>query len=273
MATCAVLGPEGTFTEEAASKYLNHETKLVYTNCIGDVFELVTGGKVDGGLVPLWNTQAGSIPATIKNLINRELIIDGEITLPVRHYLMGREEHPLGTIEVVISQPAVFLQCEQFISSYLPGARKEIVDSTSTAASFLTSEKRIAAAIGPKTVASVYGLHILAERVEDDPKNCTTFIHISPKFHCGQKPNKTSVVFGLPDKPGALYEALGVFARRGINLSRLESRPRSQGADTYLFFIDLEGGIHEEDIKKALQELEDFSVFYKFLGSYPKNKS
>lgn len=268
MGRYAILGPQGTFTEEAALKLWTNKDSLVYASEIGEVFALAANGQVDGGLVPLSNSQAGSIPAAIAGLLKYQVYINAEVVLPVRHSLLSRTVMDQDEIEVVISQPAVFLQCERYLRSHLPTARKEIVDSTAQAALLIREETRRAAAIGPRAMADVYGLEVIAEGLEDETSNCTTFIYITGEQCVDKDCSKSSLVFSLKDAPGALYNALGVFERRGINLSKLESRPRTPGSADYMFFVDMEGGIRDADIEEALNELRLKSSFYKFLGSY-----
>lgn len=268
MSSYAILGPQGTFTEEAARKLWTNMDSLVYASEISEVFGLVVNGQVDGGLVPFLNSQAGSIPAVIAGLLKYPVYISAEVVLPVRHSLLGRSVMDPGEIEVVISQPAVFLQCERYLRSHMPGVRKEIVDSTAQAALLIRADSRRAAAIGPKAMADVYGLDVITDGLEDEASNCTTFIHIAREACVDRDCNKSSLVFSLKDAPGALYNALGVFERRGINLSKLESRPRTPDSPDYMFFVDVEGGIRDADIENALNELRHKSSFYKFLGSY-----
>ncbi|MGE5421949.1 MAG: prephenate dehydratase [Ignavibacteriales bacterium] len=268
MSKYAVLGPQGTFTEEAALKIWSARDTLIYAPEIGEVFNLVVNRQVDGGLVPFCNSQAGSIPATIAGLLNHQVYISAEVVLPVRHCMLGPAGLDKDDVEVVISQPAVFLQCERFLRSKMPNVRKEIVDSTARAAILIKEDGRKAAAIGPSAMAKVYGLNILAKGLEDETSNCTTFIYITPEQCIRADCNKSSLAFSLKDTPGALYNALGVFERRGINMSRLESRPRSPGSADYMFFVDIEGGISEGHIEEALKELQVLSSFYKYLGSY-----
>ncbi|MGE5371773.1 MAG: prephenate dehydratase [Solirubrobacterales bacterium] len=266
----AILGPEGTFSEEAFEQYYGaFPLPLRYENEIAAVFERVVEDPETEGLVPLWNSQAGSIPATVRMLIKTSVSIVGETVLPVRHCLLGIEGTRLEDLELVISQPAAFLQCERFLRGMLSNARKEIVDSTSIAAATVLAEGRRAVAIAPLRAAKVYGLTPLVEGIEDCDDNCTTFIHIANRAVIPAEAGKTSIVFSLKEEPGALYHALGVFAERAINLTRLESRPRSPGSSDYMFLADLDGGIGDSRIEEALRELAARASFYRLLGSYP----
>ena len=266
----ALLGPAGTYSEEAAHSYWNGEHQLVFSSGLSEVFTMVLRGEVDGGLVPLCNSRTGSIGITLSNLLRHEVYIAGEVVLPVSHCLMAARALEIEELELLISQPEVFLQCTGFLNR-LPHVRREIVTSTSQAAAFIKAEGRKAAAIGSRRSAHIYGLQIIAEALEDDRHNCTTFINITREPATAG--DKTTIIFGLDDVPGALYRALEVFARREINLSRLESRPRSlvdQGRG-YMFYVDIEGGLSDPRIKEALQELSSRAPLYRCLGSYPSH--
>ncbi len=186
--------------------------------------------------------------------------------LAISHCLMAREKVSMEEIELVISQPEAILQCEKSLAVMLPRARQEIVRSTAEAAMNARDEDRIAAALGSKKAAAMYGLEVVAENMEDEKGNCTTFIKI------GRRPaetgEKTSIIFELKDYPGALYHALEPFARRGINLSKLESRPRGSMGQSYVFYADIEGGLTKSPIRAALEELALQTAFFRNLGSY-----
>lgn len=268
----AILGPEGTFSEEAARAYWGNGAPFIYADSINEVFSMVCQGQADEGLVPLSNSVAGIIPATVKELLSSPLYIKGELHHRVSHCLLTNGKVEISQLELIISQPTVFLQCEGFLKRYLPRARREIVESTAAAAHLVKSEGKRAAAIGPRRTAELYGLMVSLEGLEDDPENCTTFINISREEAPADGCTKTSIIMGLPDRPGSLYHALGIFAERGVNLSRLESRPRGPHSSEYLFLVDIEGGICDPVIEDALNELKKYAVSYKYLGSYPAAK-
>ncbi len=269
MSRYAVLGPPGTYSEDAARCYWKETQDLIYANDISQVFVLVTAGSVEEGLVPIYNSQAGTIGVTMNNLFRHEVYIGGEYVLPVRHCLLAREMLEFDQVEVIISQPEVFLQCQNYLAERVPHARREIVLSTGQAASYIKQEQRKAAAIGSRRAARVYDLRIIAEALEDDANNCTTFINIR-KVPLARG-DKTSILFGLADVPGALYRALEVFAKREVNLSRLESRPKMAVNHDYLFYADIEGGNEEWLVQEALTELSSQVAFYRFLGTYNKH--
>lgn len=270
MSRYAVLGPPGTYSEDAALSYWKETQELIYTPEISQVFNLVMEDKADEGLVPLYNSLAGTIGVTMNNLLQHELYIGGECILPVRHCLMARETMDLTQVEVVISQPEAFLQCQGFLARQLPNARREIVNSTGQAASYIRQERRKAAAIGSHRAAEVYGLHVIASALEDDTENRTTFVNITrtPLI----RGDKTSILFGLEDLPGSLYRALESFAKRDVNLSRLESRPRTGANHDYIFYADIEGGSEEPPVQAALHELSGRVAYFRFLGSYFRHR-
>lgn len=262
----AVLGPPGTYSEDAARCYWKEAQGLIYVPEISQVFDLVMEGQADEGLVPIYNSLGGTIGVTMNNLLRHELYIGGEYVLPVRHCLMAREDMLPTQVEVVISQPEAFLQCRGFLARQLPNARREIVNSTGQAASYIRQERRRAAAIGSKRAAGVYGLHVIASSLEDDVENRTTFVSIRRRPLTGG--DKTSILFGLEDLPGSLYRALEVFAKRGVNLSRLESRPQTAINHDYVFYADVEGGCNDLQILESLHELSSKVAYFRFLGSY-----
>ncbi|MGE5543589.1 MAG: prephenate dehydratase [Bacillota bacterium] len=268
MSRYAVLGPPGTYSEDAAWCYWKEPRGLIYASEISQVFDLVAEGKADEGLVPIYNSLAGTVGVTMNNLLRHELYIGGEYVLPVRHCLMAREVIDLTEVEVVISQPEAFLQCQGFLARRLPNARREIVNSTGQAASYIRQEKRKAAAIGSHRAAEVYGLYVIASNLEDDMENRTTFISIRKAPLT--RGDKTSILFGLEDLPGSLYRALEVFAKREVNLSRLESRPRTGTNHDYVFYADVEGGSEDSRILGALRELSSKVAYFRYLGSYSR---
>ena len=183
---------------------------------------------------------------------------------------MAREAMDLSQLELVISQPEAFLQCQGFLARHVPHARREIVNSTGQAASYIRQEQRQAAAIGSRRAAEVYGLYVIADSLEDARENRTTFINL--KKVPLTKGDKTSILFGLEDLPGSLYRALEVFARREVNLSRLESRPQTDLNHDYVFYADVEGGSEDSRILEAWHELSIKVAYFRFLGSYSRHQ-
>jgi len=271
----AFLGPAGTFTEEAlrASRPAGPVEEVPY----GTVFETVMAvqnGHAERAVVPIENSLEGSVTATLDALAGEaeNVRIAAEVAHPVRHCLIAGEGLELEGVRRVLSHPQALAQCTRFLRERLPGV--ELASSTSTAGAVkaVAEGSRPDAAIGPRLAAELYGGRVLAEGVEDRPDNMTRFVWLAP---AGEpplgEPSKTSVVFwGFNDEsPGALVDVLGEFAARGINLTKIESRPRRLSLGHYMFFADLDGGAGEARVAEALEALRGRVEALRVLGSYP----
>ena len=272
------LGPEGTFTEEALL------SELTYAGCditpfasLVEVLESVRQGSVDLGFIPLENAIEGTVRDIIDSLVfDFDLRIQSEVVLDIHLHLMAAPGHSLSEIEQVASIPVATAQCRRFLTEHLPHAELVATNSTADAARLLgegdpSLTGRPTAAIAPRLAASLYGLEILAERVEDHPDNQTRFIAVAssgvpaPTGH-----DRTSIAcFQSADRPGSLYAILGHFAARNINLTKLESRPTKQALGDYCFIIDFEGHIADAMVSDCLADLHAELAGVKFLGSYP----
>ena len=262
----AVLGPSGTFTEEAAWLYWGKTAELLVVDSIPCLFELVESGRAEGGLVPLENNLAGTIQPTLECLGKRAVFITGEISMAIHQHLMARHAYRLEDIELLISHPTALLQCEGFIRSHLAGARTEICNSTARAAQMLLAEERRAAAIGNQHSAQIYGLKIISRDIADH-RNLTRFIHISSQ--AGQLGGeKASLIFTLLDRPGALYAALGIFARQDLNLCKIESRP-NRDSSLFSFYVEVEMD-SRQDLSSLLEELGRSCQELKYLGTFSR---
>lgn len=267
MVKVAFQGERGAFSEDAVIMFFG-DAELFPVRYLSDVFAAVQESRVDFGIVPVENSQAGSINETYDLLLSYPLNIFGEINLRISHCLMALPGESLNTIKIVYSHPQALAQCEEFLKRL--GA--EIAPAYDTAG----SAKRICeeqlhgyAAVASRRAAQLYHLQILAENIETNVNNYTRFLVIS-KSKAGPAPkSKTSLVFGTKNVPGALYACLGVFATRGINLTKLESRPSRTKPWEYIFYVDFEGHISDTLSRQALKELEDKTNFVKVLGSYP----
>ena len=204
---------------------------------------------------------------TMDMFFRYDLKVSGEIYLRIRHHLLGLGQDN-GEIKTVYSHPMAIGQCRSWITANLPGASVKETESTSAAARRASLEKGTAA-IGSRLSAHVYHLNTLEENIEDNPDNVTRFLCIGKTDGPPTGNDKTSMLFFLNHKPGALHRALGALAEKGINVSRIESRPAKMKKWEYLFFIDLEGHYLDERLSKAIPELEKQCVFVKRLGSYP----
>ena len=236
----------------------------------------VAEGRADRALVPIENSLEGSVNATLDALVfeTDEVRIVGEVVHPIRHTLVARNELPLGEIERVISHPQASAQCARFLRTKLADAEVVSASSTADAVRIVAGADHPWAALGTRLSAELYGCKVLADRVEDISDNETRFVWLERDAGrlptADGRPFKTSIVFfGLPDSPGSLVGVLQEFAARGVNLSKIESRPRKQGLGRYVFFADLEG--HEQDpvIVEALAAVGAAVETLRVLGCYP----
>ena len=267
------LGPEGTFSEQALLTQPEYAVmELVPYRSIPDVLHGVSNGDIDVGFVPIENAIEGSVNVTLDALIfDHDLKMQREVVIPIVMCLLAPAGVALGDIERVASIPVATAQCRGFLSEHLPGVEEIAANSTAQAARIVAEEADgRTAAIGTSLAGKVHGLEVLAEDIEDHTDNETRFVAVAragvpqPTGH-----DKTSiVVFQKADVPGSLLTILQEFAARGINLSRLESRPTKRGLGDYCFIIDLEGHIGDELVADALRDLKSKNEDVLFLGSY-----
>jgi len=277
------LGPEGTFTQEALVTAIGAaELDLVSLASIHDTVMAVSDGAVDRALVPIENSLEGSVNATLDALAieTEDVRIVGEVVHPIRQCLITRTTLELSEIEVVVSHPHASAQCARFIRSRLPGARVLAGSSTAEAVRMVAAQDEPWAAVGNRLAAQRYDCQVLRAGVEDVPGNETRFVWLGP---IGAPPGgpadagpplgpwKTAIVFwGVgSEAPGWLVACLSEFADRGVNLTRIESRPRKQGLGRYMFFTDLEGRDSEPDVGAALEGLRTHVEGLRRLGSFP----
>ena len=264
------LGPSGSYAEEAASKIQDHLTAF---GSIMEVIDAVDQGIIDLGVVPIENSIEGPVGVTLDLLANDyDLKIRNEIILPISHNLLINEGSSVEDIEIVYSHMQALSQCRKFIEKM--GAKPVATPSTSGAAEMIKGQKN-AAAIGTRKAGKIYGLKIAAENVQDFENNSTRFVVLGKEDHAPTGHDKTSIVFSLiEDKPGGLYDVLGEFAKRDVNLTKIESRPSKKKLGTYIFFIDLEGHREDDEVKNILDTIKINSMktkisYIKLLGSYP----
>jgi prephenate dehydratase len=271
------LGPEGTFSHEALLAALPDLAGIVPVELptVYDTVMAVHDGRVDRGLVPIENSLEGSVNATLDALAveTEDVVIVGETVHPVRHCLIAHEPIEIEDIEEVISHPQANAQCARFIRTRLAGAKVLAASSTAEAVRMVATSGGRRAALGTRVAADVYGCEVLRAGVEDVPDNETRFVWIARERDPldGHGPWKTSIVFwGVDDQsPGWLVRCLSEFAFRGINLTRIESRPRKQGLGRYMFFIDLEGRDSDRPVAEAIGALGGQTERVRVLGSYP----
>ncbi len=267
--TIAYLGPEATYTHQAALKNFGQASAYMPLDTVPDVFTTVRRGDAEYGVVPIENSTQGTVISSLDMLVEAGLTIVAQIYLEISHCLISHS--PLEEIHSIHSKDNALGQCRQWIARMLPGA--DLIESTSTAAAVKhAKEHPEAAAIASKIAAVLYEMPVQAERINDEQDNVTRFLvigkHGTPRL--GEGRDKSSFVFTLPDNnPGALIKALFPFSMRGINISKIESRPSRKKLWDYYFYIDVTG--HRDDLAlgEAIEELERFCPLVKWLGSYP----
>jgi len=262
----AYLGPEATFTHAAAREQFGAGAEYLPAASVGGVFRDVETSAADYGVVPIENSLEGAVTYTLDMLLDSPLRVCSEIFLRVSHCLLANTS--LAGIERVYSHPQVFGQCRGFIQKTIPGVELIEVASTARAAELAAGEKQ-AGALAGELAAAIYGLKILRRNIEDSAGNITRFLVIGKRVASPSGRDRTSILFSLPHRAGSLHDALNVFKTRGINLTKIESRPSKKKAWEYYFFVDLEGHRNSKKVKAALEELESQAKFLKILGSYP----
>jgi prephenate dehydratase len=268
MPEVAFQGEKGAFSEEAVIRFFG-EADPVSCRSIRDVFDAVVEDAAEFGVVPVENSQAGSINETYDLLLRYDLGIYGEIAIEVNHCLLAPPGESLETVKTVYSHPQALAQCAEFLRKLTV----EIVPTYDTAGSAKMIRDRAlvnCAAVASKRVSEIYGMDVLAEDIQTIPDNYTKFFVISKKRAGQADENKTSLVFSTKNAPGALYDCLGAFATRGINLTKLESRPIKDTPWDYVFYVDLQGHMDDDVCRQALQSLQETTSLLKILGSYPK---
>ncbi|MBN1908218.1 MAG: prephenate dehydratase [Pirellulales bacterium] len=262
----AYLGPMHSYSHLAALHRFGQTVEFLPVGTIAAVFEEVDQAHADFGLVPIENSTDGRISDTLDMFTKLPVRICGEVELPIRHALLGRCAR--DEVREVYSKPQAISQCRNWLAKHLPTARPIEVTSTSTAAQ-LASEKPGAAAIASVQAGAHYGLEILAERIEDNPRNMTRFSVIGKHSAPRTGRDKTAMLFQLEDRSGALAEALGVFKRHRVNLTWIESYPIPGPERAYLFFVEMEG--HETDlrVRRATTTLGKKTLRLEILGSFP----
>ena len=264
-------GEKGSFSESAILQFFS-DAEPVPLRYFSAVFESVSKGETSYGVVPVENSQAGNINDTYDLLLKHDLNIVGETFLKVEHCLMALPGEAIGNIKKIYSHPQALAQCEEFLSS-LYAEIVPVYDTAGSAKMIKEEGLQNSAAIAAKRVAQIYGMEILAEGIQTNPRNFTRFFVISKEKADRSQDSKTSLIFRTKNIPGALYQGLGAFANRGLNLTKLESRPAKDTPWEYIFYVDFEGHVEDESSKGALEELQSRCAFLKILGSYPQSTS
>ncbi len=264
--TIGYLGPKATFSHIAATRAFGSSVTYEPYSSIPEIFQAVEKRRIDFGIVPVENSTGGVIHTTLDMLMHSSLSICAEIHIPVHHHVMCKGE--LEKIKKVCTHPQILSQCREWLQANLPRARRQETASSGVGAEMAVKDPTVAA-IGPELAAKDYGLPILVRHVEDRHDNVTRFIIIGRQSPMPSGNDKTSIMFSVKDEPGALRRLLDPFSNRGLNLTKIESRPSRRRAWDYLFFVDIHGHMNNRPIAEALEELKPFTTYLRVLGSYP----
>ncbi len=267
--TVAYLGPRATFTHLACIQKFGESAQYVPVNSIKDVFNEVERGRANFGVVPIENSTEGVVNHTLDMFVDSSLLIYGEVLQEVSHHLLSKADRS-EDIKKIYSHPHAIAQCRNWLETNLPHVPVSEVPSTARAAELCVDDLS-GAAIASELAGQLYGLKVLKARIEDNINNFTRFLVLSQKPSERTGKDKTSVMLSVKDKVGALYELLRPFASHGINMTKIESRPSRRKAWEYIFFVDIEGHLEEDRVKKALEEVKGRCLFLKVLGSYPSH--
>ena len=267
----AFQGQAGAYSQEAALSFFGASMQTRPCETLDEVFKLVQDSSLPYGIVPVENSQEGSISRSYDLLLDSEVMVCGEAQIRVSHCLVANRGTKPGGIKRVYSHPQALAQCQ----GYLRRLGCELIPSYDTAGSAkMIKDKQLmdSAAVASARAAQIYDMKIVAREIEDNPRNTTRFFVLGKQDSPPTGNDKTSIVFLLKHRPGTLHEALGEFSGRGINLTKIESRPTRQKPWEYNFYLDFEGHRSDAAIRETLGRLEDISLFLKVLGSYPKAK-
>lgn len=263
----AFLGPLGTFSEEAANKQFGGLSSPVQCASIDEVFRMVEAGKVDYGVVPVENSTEGAVGRTLDLLMMTSASICGEVALPVHHNLLSQQSD-ITQIRKLYSHAQSLSQCHEWLNQNLPDIERQAVASNAEAAKLATQDPH-AAAIASRRAGELFELNLLAQNIEDDPKNTTRFLVLSSHDVAPSGKDKTSLVMAAKNVPGAVVDLLEPLAKHQVSMTKLESRPSKLGIWEYVFFVDIEGHQLDSNVAAAMAELQKRASLLKVLGSYP----
>ncbi|WP_416762065.1 prephenate dehydratase [Roseateles sp. So40a] len=267
----AVLGPFGTFCEQAAVEYFGGAADLIYCNSFDEVFHATASGSAQYGVVGVENMTEGVVTRSLDLFLHTPTHVVGEVSLLIRHNLL-RKENSLQGIEAVLAHPQALAQCQNWLSKHLPNAERRAVSSNAEGAR-LAAENPAYAAIASERAATLFGLHITAHAVQDEAYNRTRFAVICLPQTMATPPatgrDCTSLIVSVANRPGAMHDLLVPLKKHGVSMTRLESRPARTGQWEYYFYIDLDGHPSQPHVAAALAELRELCAFYKVIGAYP----
>lgn len=261
-------GIAGAYSEEAIRQFFGPEAVSVPCTAFSDMFFAVEAGEADYAMLPMENAVAGSVNQSYELLMEHDLRIYGEVILRVRHMLIAPPGTQLSELKRVRSHPQALSQCQRYLVNHKLTPQTAI-DTAGSARDLAANPEAGTAVIASNLAAELYGLEILDRDIEDFPFNYTRFFVLSLEEPPRAQRNKTSLVFTTPHQPGALFDCLGEFARRHVNLTKIESRPRLNRPWQYIFYLDFEGHSQDPECEAAIMGLLRRSSFVKLLGSYP----
>ena len=264
------LGPEATFTHQAARSKFGASVEYIPAGTISDVFYSIQNRSADYGVVPIENSTEGAVTHTFDQFAKMPLKICAEIYLPIS--LMLLSNYNLKDLRVIYSKQEVFGQCRNWIEKNVPNVELVSVESTTKAVTLALEEKN-SASIAGISASELYGIDVIAENIQDIHGNSTRFLVIGHNYGESSGNDKTSLVLGVKHEAGSLYRILSIFKNKGINLSKIESRPNRNKAWEYYFFVDVDGHVNDSPLNKAIEELKKECITLTILGSYPKVKN
>jgi chorismate mutase/prephenate dehydratase len=265
----AFQGERGAYSENAVFQFFGAKTEVKPCKDFKDVFDSVCAQETKFGVVPVENSLEGSVTQNYDLFLKYDLKVCGEVIVKIEHCLIANPGTALADIKVVYSHPQALAQCRSFLEEF----GRELIPTYDTAGSVKMLKERglkNAAAIASERAATLYDMSILAEDIADNPENYTRFFVLSTEDSPPTEKDKTSIIFSAKHEPGSLYHALGEFAKRNINLTKIESRPTKKTAWEYNFYLDFEGHQTEPSCAEALKALEKYAISVRILGSYPK---
>ena len=265
----AYLGPEGTFTQQAALKHFGHSAHVVSKSAIDEVFREVASGAAHYGVVPVENSTEGVVTHTLDNFLESGVTICGEVVLRIHHQLLVSDVTHTQAITRIYSHAQSLSQCRKWLDANYPNAERIAVSSNSEAAKKIKGEWN-AAAIAGEMAAELYGLTSLVKNIEDQPDNSTRFLIIGAHGGNASGDDKTSIIASTSNKPGALHDLLEPFHKNGVDLTRVETRPSRSGVWNYVFFIDFAGHQQDAIVEKTLNDVASKVSDLKILGSFPR---
>ena len=267
----AVLGPEGTFCEQAAIEYFGGAADLIYCASFDEVFHATAAGSAQYGVVGVENSTEGVVTRSLDLFLHSPTHVVGEVSLLVRHHLL-RSSNSLEGVEAVLAHPQALAQCQTWLSKHLPNAERRAVSSNAEGARLAATNPAWAALAGERA-ATRFGLHIVAHAIQDDSYNRTRFAIICLPQTLAMPPvsgrDCTSLIVSVPNRPGAVHDLLVPLKANNVSMTRFESRPARTGQWEYYFYIDLDGHPSQPNVAAALAELRGLGAFYKVLGAYP----